>query len=79
MAKLNELKGASAIAAELSVPERVLLFCLASGTEWAEAGVTAATATAMLVRGFVERDAAGRLVPTPQGSAVLDALLQRSG
>ena len=28
------------IAAELTVPERVLLFCLASGTDWAKAGVT---------------------------------------
>jgi hypothetical protein len=28
------------VAADLSTPERVLLFCLASGTEWAEAGVT---------------------------------------
>jgi hypothetical protein len=28
------------VAADLSTPERVLLFCLASGTEWAEAGIT---------------------------------------
>jgi hypothetical protein len=50
MAKLNDgQKGASTIAADLTVQERVLLFCLASGTEWAQAGVTGATATAMLV------------------------------
>jgi hypothetical protein len=60
---------------ELSVPERVLLFCVASGTEWAEAGVAGATATAMLVRGLVERDALGRLQLTSEGRAVLDALL----
>jgi hypothetical protein len=59
------MKGASTIAAELAVLERVLLFCVASGTEWAEVGVTGATATAMLVRGLVERDAAGRLELTP--------------
>jgi hypothetical protein len=70
------MKGAST-AAELSVPERVLLFCVASGTEWAQAGVTGATATAMLVRGLVERDAAGRLELTPQGRAALDALLSK--
>jgi hypothetical protein len=43
-------------AAELTVPERVLLFCVASETEWAQAGVTGATVTMMLVRGLVERD-----------------------
>jgi hypothetical protein len=65
----------SIIAADLSTSERVLLFCLASGTEWAEAGVTGATVTAMVVRGLVDRDAAARLVLTPDGRAVLDALL----
>jgi hypothetical protein len=76
MAKLSDgQKGASTIAAELTVQERVLLFCLASGTEWAQAGVTGATATAMLVRGLVDRDASGRLKLTPQGRAALDALL----
>jgi hypothetical protein len=34
--------GALDIAADLSTSERVLLFCLASGTEWAQAGVTGA-------------------------------------
>jgi hypothetical protein len=38
------------VAADLSTPERILLFCLASGTEWAEAGVTGKTETAMVVR-----------------------------
>jgi hypothetical protein len=32
------------IAAELTVPERVLLFCLASDTNWVKAGVSHATA-----------------------------------
>jgi hypothetical protein len=76
MAKLSDSqKGASMIATELAVPERVLLFCLASGTEWAQGGVTGATATAILVRGLVDRDASGRLELTPPGRAVLDALL----
>jgi hypothetical protein len=73
------MKDASTIAAELTVPERVLLFCVASDTEWAQAGITGATATAMLVRGFVERDAGGRLALTPQGRAVLDAILAGKG
>jgi hypothetical protein len=63
------------VAADLSTPERILLFCLASGTEWAQAGVTGATVTAMIVRGLVDRDSAARLVLTSDGRAVLNALL----
>jgi hypothetical protein len=73
------MKGASTIAAELSVPERVLLFCVASWTEWARAGVTGATATAMVVRGLIERDSADELTLTKDGRAVLEALLSRKG
>ena len=37
------------IAAELTVPERVLLFCLASDTDWgSKAGMTHATASAIV-------------------------------
>jgi hypothetical protein len=68
------MEGASTIAAELSVPERVL-FCVASGTEWAGAGITGATATSMVVRGLIERDSGDELVLTKDGRAVLDALL----
>jgi hypothetical protein len=39
------------VAADLSVPERVLLFCLASGTKWAQAGITS---------GSVQPDTAAR-------------------
>jgi hypothetical protein len=64
------------IGAELSVPERMLLFCLASGTDWAKAGVTHATAQHMLVKNLVERDqAANRFMLTEQGRAVLFALI----
>jgi hypothetical protein len=66
------------IAAELSAPERVLLFCLASGTDWSQAGVTQAAVRHMIVRSLVERPPAGnRLVLTDQGLAVLAALLAR--
>jgi hypothetical protein len=71
------MKGAPNIAADLSTPERILLFCVASGTEWAQAGVTGATATAMIVRGLIQRDPLGSLFLTKQGRAVLDALLDR--
>ena len=66
---------ASSIAAQLHVPERVLLFCLVSGTEWAQAGVTGATTTMMLVRGLVERDSTGGLKMTPRGREVFKVLI----
>jgi hypothetical protein len=67
---------AESIAAELTVPERLLLFCLASSTDWAKAGVAHATAQHMMVRGLIERDqAASRFALTEQGRAVLAALL----
>jgi hypothetical protein len=68
---------ASTIAAQLNVPERVLLFCLVSRTEWAQAGVTGATTTMMLVRGLVERDATGGLKMTPRGREVFNVLIDR--
>ena len=65
------------IAAALTVPERVLLFCLASGTDWRRAGVTHSTAQQMLVRGLVDREGtADSYVLTDQGRAVLAALLE---
>jgi len=66
------------ILADLTVPERLLLFCLASDTDWAKAGVTHATAQHMLVRNLVERDqGATRFLLTEQGRSVLAAMLDR--
>jgi hypothetical protein len=39
-------------ATALTVPERLLLFCLASGTDWQAASITHATARQMMVRGL---------------------------
>jgi hypothetical protein len=74
-------KRLDAIRTELSIPdriipERILLFCVASGTEWESAGVTGATVTVLVVRALIERDAGGRLVLTKQGRAVLDAMIK---
>jgi hypothetical protein len=63
------MKGVSTIAAELNVPERVLLFCIASGTEWARAGVTGATATVMVIRGLIERNSRDDLALTKDSAA----------
>jgi hypothetical protein len=41
---------ADMIALGLTVPERLLLFCLATGTDWQAASITHATAHQMMVR-----------------------------
>jgi hypothetical protein len=65
---------AASIAAKLTVPERLLLFCLATDTDWQAASITHATAQHMMVRGLIERDrAATRFILTEQGRAVLTA------
>ena len=53
----------------LSIPERVLLFCVASD----HAGIMGMTLTAMIVRGLIQRDPAG------EGRAVLAAMLATGG
>jgi len=63
------------VATGLSVPERLLLFCIASHTDWQKAGVTGTTVTAMMVRGLIERNAGRRLSLTNEGREVLAALL----
>jgi hypothetical protein len=61
----------------LGVQERVLLFCLASRTDWERAGVTHAIAHRMLVSGLIDRDqSATRFKLTPLGLDVLSALLK---
>ena len=65
----------AAQAQALSIPARLLLFCVASRTEWERAGITRATITTMVVRELIERDVAGGLTITKQGRAVLAALL----
>jgi hypothetical protein len=64
---------------ELTIPERVLLFCVASGTDWEHLGITGTTVTTMVVRGMIDRDAGGGLTLRPQGRAALDALLAKGG
>jgi hypothetical protein len=68
------------IAADRTVPERILLFCSASETDWQAASITHATAQRMMVRRLIERDqGATRYVLTVQGRAVLAALLAKAG
>jgi hypothetical protein len=68
------------IAARLNVEERVLLFCIASGTNWSRAGISSATARTMIVKDLVGHDRKGmRLMLTRRGRAVLQVLLARAG
>jgi hypothetical protein len=75
---MAKLPSSETIAAGLAVPERILLFCLASDTDWRMAGVTHTTAQHLLVRGLIGRDRTGtRYVLSDQGRAVLAAFLER--
>jgi len=65
----------TATAAGLRVNERVLLFCIASGTDHHRAGITHEIATSAMVKGLIERDSGGMLALTDQGRTVLRALL----
>jgi hypothetical protein len=64
------------IAAGLTVPERVLLFCLASNTDWQRAGVTQVCAQQMMIRGLVDRQGSSYVL-TDEGREVLAALLAK--
>ena len=64
------------IAAVLTVPQRVLLFCVASGTDHRKAGITAATVQLCVIRELVQpAEAPARLTLTDKGCAVLAAML----
>ena len=67
---------AEAVAASLSVPERVLLFCVASRTEWQKAHVPGETVLMLIVKGLLKRGNTGPLWLTKDGRDVLDALLK---
>ena len=65
------------IAAALTVPQRLLLFCVASGTDYRRAGITPATVQLCVIRELIERkESPARLVLTDKGRAVLAALLE---
>ena len=51
-----------------SVPGRILLFFLASDTDWQAVSITHATARHMMVRGQIEREAASGFTLTDQGA-----------
>jgi hypothetical protein len=65
-----------AMAAELSVAQRVLLFCVASSTDYGKVGITNASVQLAILRNLVQRDEqSSRLLLTLHGRAALTALL----
>jgi len=68
------------VAAQLTIEERLLLFCIAGGTDWTRAGISGATARNMIVKDLLGHDREkGKLVLTLRGREVLAALLSRAG
>jgi hypothetical protein len=79
--EVREIAGETAemFAEGLSVPERVLLVCIASSIDWQKvAGLTHTIARRLMIRGLIERQGAGSYVLTDQGRAVLEALMMRA-
>jgi hypothetical protein len=72
---MRSKRSPDAIAAELDAPQRIFLFCLASGTSLAKAaGNTTAIRSRLIIRGLIER-AGSRFIITDRGRDVLSALL----
>ncbi len=64
------------LAARLSVPQRLLLFCVASNTDWRKTGIASPTVQLSIVQSLIERDeVTSHLDLTEHGRAVLAALL----
>jgi hypothetical protein len=62
-------------AAALRVSERMLLFCVASNTDWKHTAIPGEIVTTMVVKGLIERDAVCDLALSDRGRAVLRAML----
>ena len=62
-------------AAKAGFSERMLLFCVASNTDWQHTTIPGEIVTTMVVKGLIERDAGGHLSLTGRGRAILRAML----
>ena len=70
-----KLKMPSDAAKALTVPERLLLLCVASAIDFKHAKIAEKVVTEVVVKGLIERDAAGHLALTDRGRAVVRAML----
>jgi hypothetical protein len=57
------------------VSERLLLFCVASNTDWKHPAIPGEIVTTMVVKGLIDRGACGELSLTDRGRAILRAML----
>ena len=76
---MNITRNPENLAADLSVPERTLLLCIASGVDWeATPNVTkfSVTVAISVLKGLVEREADGRLTLSDEGRAAVGALFK---
>jgi hypothetical protein len=62
-------------ATALTVPERLLLLCVAADIDFKHAKIAERFATGAVVKGLIERDTGGQLTLTDRGRAVLRAML----
>jgi hypothetical protein len=72
---MAKLKMPSDAAKALTVPERLLLLCVASGIDFKHAKIAEKVVTEVVVKGLIERDTGGHLALTDRGRAVLRAML----
>jgi hypothetical protein len=68
MAKPPKLDDPQAQAAALGLAEKLLMFSIASRTEWERAGITSTTVIAMMVKELIEHDAGGELASPNKGA-----------
>jgi hypothetical protein len=65
---MNIARNPENLAADLSVAERTLLLCIASGVDWEDTpNVTSVTVAISVLKGLVERDTDGRLTLSGEG------------
>jgi hypothetical protein len=62
-------------AAGLTVRERLVLFCVESGTDWQQVSGGGETVTAMIENGLITGGVGGALTLSGRGRAVLRAML----
>jgi hypothetical protein len=62
----------------LTTSEQNLLFCVASGTDWAKAGIPSAIASVVAVKGLIARETTGQFALTDRGHAALQKLQQEA-
>jgi hypothetical protein len=72
---MAKLKMPADAATALTVPERVLWLCVAAGIDFKHAKITEKVVTEVVVKGLINRYAAGDLALTDRGRAVLRAML----